>query len=717
MERYLTKLISVKFAAGIFAILFGLNIFNPMTFAQSPKLLPLPPQPVSTSAMNYTNSDTTNNSVNNSATNSTSTPPISTTTPTSSNVLSKSNSPIVRNSNVSTANIQTNKQQSIQQNIQQNNKQTKQNIQRNDNDYYFNALGQKETKKSAGLFERIRRTILGDDSEEENNDDTNNVNNDPNNINRTRPIAPAQPITPPKPATVSLKDLQPDAPTINDPPSNDSPSRVNSPTLPIRTGQSARVAPIGDGYFDNNGEKTSYERLMVMRNEIFSPMRNVERNSNENDPYSNRIDRNSYPAAPRPNGEPQDFYDDSTYNDFQRTTPARPNYRQEQFEPNIGGTWNIEAGNRQPFSPSSQNSPYERTTLHRTEDELGVATSGNHLVKGWNIPAAPSHQTAGHSTHIGANVSSGNRQPADQKAAISSRKLTVSPLIEVETEGESRVIVGRESKYRIRVSNKGGASAEQVTLTIEIPSWIKFSLSALSSGVTEIKKENAKSGSRDFIWTIGQLESNKEELLELLLTPQERKVIDLKILYDFHKPHATTTILVEEAAIEMELQGPNEIMWGTQVAYTLFVRNIGSGDAEKVKLELLETGSAMKEHTFPLIKAGEEKAIAVDVWAGKQQRSVDINIQANGSYGVNAKIAKKVKILRPEVTMQVETAETQFVGSPAEFIVKIKNSGNADAKNLDLTVTIPIGAKYISSTNGGELTPQNNVKWSIDTLP
>jgi uncharacterized repeat protein (TIGR01451 family) len=358
----------------------------------------------------------------------------------------------------------------------------------------------------------------------------------------------------------------------------------------------------------------------------------------------------------------------------------------------------------------------QKKTLYRENNRDGIATTNPN-----NRPWATQQQTtpqpspSTHSSHFAQNVP--NRQPS---TATTEKQLTVSPLIEVATACDSKAVVGREMRYRIHVSNKGGATAEQVVLTVEIPNWLKFQLSEVTSGVTEIKevrKENPKLGLRNFVWTIGKIEPSQEEWIELLLVPQECRAIDLKIHHDFHKPSIVTQIVVEEAVLEMELQGADEILWGTKVVYTLVVRNTGSGDAEQVKLELMETGSELREYTFPLIKAGEEKAILVDVYAGKLQKNVDINIQASSAYDVNAKIMKKVKILRPEVTMFVDMAETQFVGSPAEFLVKVKNSGDAEAKNLDLAVTIPIGTKFISSTNNGELTPQNQVRWSIESLP
>lgn len=300
-------------------------------------------------------------------------------------------------------------------------------------------------------------------------------------------------------------------------------------------------------------------------------------------------------------------------------------------------------------------------------------------------------------------------------ASNKEKAFLVSPLLEVETEGDSRVIVGQESIYRIRLRNRGGAPAEQVVLTVDVPNWIDILPPDVSTGTTAITpKPNQES--RDFAWKISRVDSMAEEQLVLHLVPQARKTVDLRIKYDFHKTSAVARIEVQEPVIEMELQGPNEVLWGSKVGYKLFVRNTGNGDAEKVNLELLQTGSDMKSCPLPVLRAGEEQIIDVDVWTGKQDH-IDINILATGAYDLTSKVSKRVTVLKPEVTVSVESAEVQFVDSPAEFLVVVRNEGTAPATNLELTTTIPLGARYISNNAGGKATPQNQVVWKIPTIP
>ncbi|MDR0704029.1 MAG: DUF11 domain-containing protein [Planctomycetaceae bacterium] len=295
------------------------------------------------------------------------------------------------------------------------------------------------------------------------------------------------------------------------------------------------------------------------------------------------------------------------------------------------------------------------------------------------------------------------------------KKLLVSPRLEVEAEGDPRAIVGQETLYRIRVTNQGGAPAEQVVLTIEIPNWLEIAQPEISTGTTSVVPREGNKDFRDFVWKISRLETQAEELLVLHLIPQQRKSVDLKISHDFFKPAMVAKIVVQEPILEMELQGPDEVLWGTNVGYKLLVRNSGNGDTKDVKLELLQTGSDMKSCELKVLRAGEEQMIDVEVWTGKQEH-IDINIQATGQYGISAKVNKRVNVLRPNIVMAVDSPTVQFVGSPAEFQIKVQNIGNAAARDLTLSAAIPLGAKLISSTGNGELTPENQIVWKIDSI-
>ncbi|MGL4594043.1 MAG: hypothetical protein ACRCUY_04860, partial [Thermoguttaceae bacterium] len=321
-----------------------------------------------------------------------------------------------------------------------------------------------------------------------------------------------------------------------------------------------------------------------------------------------------------------------------------------------------------------------------------------------------SERNSVHSGDIGTSNGNASETVANEKIVL------VCPRLELETSGPPKVVVGQEVLYQIRAINRGASIAEQIVFSIDIPAWIDILQPDTSGGTTSIIPKEGADGVREFIWKISRLDGNAEEKLVLHLVPKERKTVDLRIKYDFFKPSSIAKMVVQEPVFEMALEGPDEVLWGTKVGYKLLLRNVGNGDAENVKLELLQTGSDMKSCELAVLKAGEEQVIDVDVWTGKQEY-IDIHIQASGQNDLSAQVLKRVIVNRPNLVMSIESPEVQFVGSHAEYILKVRNTGTAAANDVEMVALIPLGAKYVTCSGGGSLMQQNQLQWKIESIP
>ncbi|MDR3232360.1 MAG: DUF11 domain-containing protein [Planctomycetaceae bacterium] len=305
---------------------------------------------------------------------------------------------------------------------------------------------------------------------------------------------------------------------------------------------------------------------------------------------------------------------------------------------------------------------------------------------------------------------------ADKDTERTETRLTVSPRLELTTEVPPKTIVGQEAAYKIRIANTGNAPAEQVSLSAEVPNWIEIRQIEVTGGkaLTVPREENPQIA--DLTWKVSRIEAGKSELLVLRLVPQQRKSVELRIKHDFYRPAAVAKIEVEEPVISMELQGPDEVLWGSEVLYTLIVRNTGNGNAEDLHLELLQTGSDMKECVLPVLRAGEEQPIDIRVWTGKQEH-IDINVQANGRYNLKANVTRRIDVRRPSLELLVDAPSILFLGNTAEFGINIRNNGNAAAKDFEVKSLLPLGTQFVSCSNGGDYDGQKNqVLWKVQSL-
>lgn len=320
-----------------------------------------------------------------------------------------------------------------------------------------------------------------------------------------------------------------------------------------------------------------------------------------------------------------------------------------------------------------------------------------------------------------AGMTSAGGTPIQVYATEDRSMVSTSPIIDVQTQGPQSIVVGQESAYRIRVANRSNAVAEQVTFQVELPPWVEIQPPDVSAGTTDVvNATTGDAGTKIFRWKLDRLDPQGEDQLVLYLVPRERKAFSLQLHYDFKRPTAVTEIDVREPRLEMALDGPSKVLWGSEEVYRLRIRNVGNGDAEAIHLTLLSSsdteGNSAEPFVLDQLKAGDEKTLEVKAWA-RQDESLEINVIATGAYNLEAKTSRRVLVMRPRMEVVVDAPSLQFVGNTGEATILVRNIGDAPADNVEVVATLPLGAKFISSTLDGTSTPQNDVLWGLDSIP
>ena len=308
----------------------------------------------------------------------------------------------------------------------------------------------------------------------------------------------------------------------------------------------------------------------------------------------------------------------------------------------------------------------------------------------------------------------------EQRQTVRQVLVSTSPRLMLEVEPPDNVVIGQEVNYLIRITNIGDAPAEGVVVDTEIPPWIDIRHKDTNDGGLVDHRREDGSGKTDLVWKINRMNPGVTNTLVLGLVPQQRLPIELPIRHDFARPTILTTVNVREAKLEMEIIGVDEVLWNEEVTYKLLVRNVGNGDAENVRLDLLQSaaGETFYEFREPL-RPDETHALDIKVKAGREREHIDIAVVAKGSHDVRAEIQRRLRVLRPRLEMSVHTLPLHFVDNPAEISVRIRNAGNADAENVTIRADLPLGMEYKSSNEGGNFSIQQQqrfVEWRGKTI-
>jgi len=289
-------------------------------------------------------------------------------------------------------------------------------------------------------------------------------------------------------------------------------------------------------------------------------------------------------------------------------------------------------------------------------------------------------------------------------------------VLDVEMTGPPKPVVGQELAYQFTITNRGSVAAESVVLLVELPVWAEIQSFDPKVGATSVEPKDEDTNLVN--WNIDRLGAGESQQLVVHLIPRQRKVFTMSWNHKFKPPVSQMIVDVLEPKIEMSLEGPLEMLWGTKSEFRLRIQNTGNGDAEDVYLTLLDEQGESETEPMGTLLAGQEKLLTIEVTA-KQQEKFNIFVQASSPFGLQAEARRTVKILRPKLTTLVEAPEMQFVDNQSEYRIVVQNTGTAPAQNIEIKAMIPAGVKYVSHQGNGRVlsTLQNQVVWTVDTIP
>ncbi|RMG05058.1 MAG: hypothetical protein D6741_00080, partial [Planctomycetota bacterium] len=225
-----------------------------------------------------------------------------------------------------------------------------------------------------------------------------------------------------------------------------------------------------------------------------------------------------------------------------------------------------------------------------------------------------------------------------------------SPIIQVRTLGPRRISVGKEGIYQIIVENTGNLGADQVTVSVDLPEWADVLSAETTTGATNV---DVRPGARTFTWKIPHLPEAGRELLKLRIVPRQSKPFDLAVKWDFVPLATETQIEVQEAKLQLNLEGPREILYGESAVYRLELANVGTGDAENLSIALLPMGSRTPvSHHLGNLPAGEKKIVEIEMTA-RQMGQLTIQIDAHADGNAQAHLSETIAVLRPDLRVEV----------------------------------------------------------------
>lgn len=274
------------------------------------------------------------------------------------------------------------------------------------------------------------------------------------------------------------------------------------------------------------------------------------------------------------------------------------------------------------------------------------------------------------------------------------------------------VQVGQEFTYEIKVDNLTNGPLDGVTVTDPMPTNFKVASTkpeydAISGGVAT--------------WNLDTIPANGSTSIFVTGSATETGAIRQCASVSY-VPKLCSVIPVVQPALQLVVDGPDQVMLCDTIPVKFTVTNTGSGLArnvvitEKLPANLkTEAGSDSITVNAGDIAAGKSKVANVILKASSKGAYVyNGNAAGDGGLKADAKDDKTV-VLEPVLTVKATGPEKTFIGRDFCHEFTVTNTGDGVSANTRLETTVPAGAK-LTDAKASASVRNGKVAWNIGTL-
>jgi hypothetical protein len=304
---------------------------------------------------------------------------------------------------------------------------------------------------------------------------------------------------------------------------------------------------------------------------------------------------------------------------------------------------------------------------------------------------------------------------ASQPRTQSAKQLAVSesPGIRVVTEGPSEILLRQDIQYEVRVENRGPADASGIVVRTTLPPW------------AEVKGHNASSGNveplgvgseKELQWKVDSLKAGASERLSIRVQASKAGKFDVATRWTMTPQDQVAAVTVREPKLAVQIEGPDEIVFGKSQRYRIRVLNPGDGTASNVVFTLKPENAAPVDQKLGVIPAGKESSFEIELTA-RDRGKLAINGDVKGDLDLTAVAAKSVSVIAADLEASLSGQPLYFQNTEAQFGLDLVNSGRVASESVQAELRIPEGMKYLGGITGARVVDGNKLLWTIPSIP
>jgi len=287
----------------------------------------------------------------------------------------------------------------------------------------------------------------------------------------------------------------------------------------------------------------------------------------------------------------------------------------------------------------------------------------------------------------------------------------VSPNVTIETVVPDAVPLGKDASYEIVVRNAGLVPVTGLKVEEELPQGARY---LGGEPMADVSLNTLR-------WTIGELAAGSEKRMKVNVKPVGDADHKTSPKVTFSASTASTLKITRPKLIA-SVTGPESVLLNEEAAFTIQVKNEGSGPATKVKIHVsLPAGlkhpqqreGSPVEAELPALAAGETKAVTLKTIAIQPgPQTCELTVMGEACGAVTAKATSMVQ--KPMLEAKLVGPGKAMVRGEPSFTLEVSNPGNATTPNVQAAVSFPEGLEYVSASDSGNYEPgSRTVTWNL----
>jgi len=286
------------------------------------------------------------------------------------------------------------------------------------------------------------------------------------------------------------------------------------------------------------------------------------------------------------------------------------------------------------------------------------------------------------------------------------------PVISIETSVPGEINIGASAEFVISVRNAGKSPAEGVSIQTTLPPTVKF---------VQASPEPSVANDRLIQFEIGDLPPGTVRRITMELIPQKTGPVDLQTKA-FFSASTQSALQVRQPEITIHCGGPETAQMGETVTFRVVVENIGDGPAQNVVLSPQLPESSYIETQVPrpgriaALGAGQSQEFKFTVRANQQQW-LEGTFVAAAQDNREVQCSHRVKVLRPDLRVEVDGTKVSFLESEGEYVVRGWNPGDTVLRHVKLALQVPEGLEVTTLSEQATVDREHRIyTWCLETL-